>query len=75
MAKIVEINPNGFVTAPYDVYVCEDCTEVSVCQYIDTTSSDPYQFELPSIYEDYPSFSVKIIDAQGCIICETYTWT
>lgn len=74
MAKIVQINPNIWVVPPYQVYLCEDCTEVAVCQYIDTTSDDPFQFDLPSIYEDYPSFSVKIIDAQGCVVCETYVF-
>jgi hypothetical protein len=75
MSKIVQVNPNIWVVAPYQVYLCIDCSDGAVCQYVDTTSSDPYQFNLPDEFETYPSFSIKIIDAQGCVVCETYTWT
>ena len=69
MVNIVTINSITSGTSPFDIWVCDEC--YGTCQYIDTfsTGSLPYNFILPSIYETYPSYVVKIIDNNGCVFC------
>jgi hypothetical protein len=68
MATIVTINSVTSGTSPYDIWVCDTC--YGTCQYIDTTSTIPYTFTLPAIYETYSSYVVKIIDDNGCVYCD-----
>ncbi len=68
MATIVTINSVTSGTSPYDIWVCDTC--YGTCQYIDTTSTIPYTFTLPAIYETYGSYVVKIIDDNGCVYCD-----
>ena len=71
MAKIVTINSVTSGTSPYDVWVCDTC--FGTCQYIDTTSTIPFTFTLPEIFETYITFVVKVIDANDCVTCFEYT--
>ena len=68
MATIVTINSVTSGTSPYDIWVCDTC--YGTCQYIDTTSTIPYSFTLPTIYETYLTYVVKIIDDNGCVYCD-----
>lgn len=68
MATIVTINSVTSGTSPYDIWVCDTC--YGTCQYIDTTSTIPYSFTLPAIYETYLTYVVKIIDDNGCVYCD-----
>ena len=68
MAIQITINSVTSGTSPYDIWVCDTC--YGTCQYIDTTSTIPYTFTLPAIYETYSSYVVKIIDDNGCVYCD-----
>ncbi len=71
MATIVTINSVTSGTSPYDIWVCDTC--YGTCQYINTTLTVPYSFSLPTVYETYPSYTIKIIDDNGCVYClDTY---
>ena len=51
----IDITINNISGAsPYDVWVCDDCTTAGTCQYIDTITTVPYSFTLPTIFETYP---------------------
>lgn len=56
-------------TSPYNVWVCDSCSIGATCQYIDTFSTSAYTFTLPTIYESYSTYYVKVIDANGCSYC------
>jgi hypothetical protein len=71
MSVIVNIDSIISGTSPYDVWICDKCDSSGVCQYIATfTDAElPYSFTLPSVYETYPSYVVKVIDDNGCEYC------
>jgi hypothetical protein len=52
-------------SSPYDVYLCDN--PISVCVYIDTISSLPYVFGVPSLMLNDNDFNLKIVDNNGCI--------
>lgn len=61
----IDITINNISGAsPYDIYLCDD--PVSVCIYIDTISSLPYDFEVPYIMSNNNNFNLKIVDNNGC---------
>jgi hypothetical protein len=70
MATKLTIDSISSGTQPYDVWVCDTC--YGTCQYINTISAStlPYSFTLPTIYESYISYVVKIIDKNGCVYCD-----
>lgn len=70
---LVTINTITSGTSPFDIWVCDTC--YGTCQYIDTITSAPYTFTLPSVYETYFTYVVKIIDDNGCVNCETLSKT
>jgi hypothetical protein len=72
MAKTVQISTITGAT-PFDIWVCEDCSPNS-CQYIDTieTSDLPYSFILPVYYESLSTYTIRIIDNNNCVICNTF---
>jgi hypothetical protein len=70
MAIQITINSVTSGQSPYNLYVCDLCNG-GTCQYIATTSTIPYTFTLPTIFETYSSYAVKIEDANGCSYCET----
>lgn len=62
----IDITINNISGAsPYDVYLCDN--PVSVCVYIDTVSSLPYVFQVPSLMSNDNDFNLKIVDNNGCI--------
>ena len=69
MSVLVTINSITSGTAPYDIWVCDDCSTGAICQYIATIPTVPYSFTLPAIFETYPTYVIKIIDDNGCVYC------
>ena len=69
MSLQITINSVTSGTSPYDVWICDTC--YGTCEYINTTNTIPYTFTLPSNYETYATYVVKIIDDNGCVFCET----
>jgi len=65
MAVLVTINSVTGHT-PYDVYICQ--SNGSNCFYMTTTSTIPYQFDIPEPYNNATSYMLKLIDANGCVI-------
>jgi len=62
----IDITINNISGAsPYDVYLCDN--PVTFCVYIDTISSLPYLFEVPSVMSNDNDFNLKIVDNNGCI--------
>jgi len=62
----IDITINNISGAsPYDVYLCDN--PVTFCVYIDTISSLPYLFEVPSVMSNDNNFNLKIVDNNGCI--------
>jgi hypothetical protein len=55
--------------APFDIYLCDN--PITTCIYIDTISSTPYIFEIPSIMSSQTDFNLKIVDDNSCTILET----
>jgi hypothetical protein len=68
MATQITINSVTSGTSPYNIWVCDSC--YGTCQYIGTTTTIPYSFILPIMYESYVSYVVKIIDNNGCVFCQ-----
>lgn len=67
MAKQININTITGVP-PYDIYVCQ--IDGTGCIYINTISSTPYSFIIPSPYDTADNFTLKVTDANGCQIVE-----
>lgn len=53
---------------PFDVYLCDD--PVTFCVYIDTITSSPYAFNVPSLLDGMSSYNLKIVDNNGCSVFE-----
>jgi hypothetical protein len=72
MAIQITINSITSGASPFNLYVCDQCFG-GTCEYIDTFSAStlPYSFNLPTIFETYPNYVVKLEDSNGCIYCET----
>jgi hypothetical protein len=73
MAYQITINSITSGTSPYDVWICNSCS--GTCVYVDTTNTIPYSFTLPTVYETYPTYVVKIIDSNNCVYCEVASTT
>jgi hypothetical protein len=58
-------------SSPYDVYICD--SGQTTCLYVNTVSSVPYVFAVPSPFNTQLSYAVKVIDNNGCIITKTFT--
>jgi len=56
-------------STPFDVYLCDN--PITTCFYVDTISSLPYTFEVPSILSSQTEFNLKVIDNNDCIITQT----
>jgi|APGre2960657404_1045060.scaffolds.fasta_scaffold06896_3 hypothetical protein len=57
-------------TLPLNLWICDSTGATATCIYYDTVTSLPYPFVLPTVYETYPSYALKIIDANLCIYYE-----
>ena len=60
-------------TLPLDIWICDSCSGTSTCIYADTATSLPFSFILPALYETYPTYSIKLIDNNGCEYCDNYS--
>lgn len=69
MAIQITIDAITSGTPPYNVWVTDNCGNAGVSQYINTFSTSAYTFTLPSVFETYPIYYVKIIDANNCQYC------
>jgi hypothetical protein len=69
MSYQVTINSITSGTSPYNIWICDTC--FGTCTYLDTITTTPYSFTLPSVYETYPTYVIKLIDGNGCVYCET----
>jgi hypothetical protein len=69
MSVQITLNTITGGTSPYDIWVCDECGTAGTCQYIATTSTIPYSFILPAVFETYLTYVVKIIDSNGCEYC------
>ena len=58
-------------STPYDVYICSNPS--TTCIYIDTITSVPYNFDVPLYFDNQPSYILKVIDNNDCVITETLT--
>jgi hypothetical protein len=65
----ITINSVFSGSSPYNVWVCDTC--FGTCQYIDTISTTPYSFTLPTSFETYTTYVLKLVDDNGCVYCET----
>jgi hypothetical protein len=69
----VRVNINGVTggTQPYDVYVCQP--DNTSCFYINTINDSdfPYEFDIPSPYDNSVAYLIKLIDNKECIISGT----
>jgi hypothetical protein len=64
MPKIITINDITGST-PFNVFLCDN--PVTVCVYVDTISTLPYSFQIPTILENQDDFNLKVEDNNGCI--------
>lgn len=64
MPKIVTIN-NITGETPYNIYLCDN--PITTCVYIDTISTLPFNFEIPSIMESQNDYTLKVVDDNNCI--------
>ena len=67
----VHIDDISGVKYPVDIYVCGNCPNDN-CTFIECVSSIPTSIIVPSPYSTYPSFSIKLLDANGCEYCQTF---
>jgi len=58
-------------TSPYDVYICT--TGNTDCLYINTISTLPYEFYIPTPFVGLDAYMVKIVDSLECTITGTTT--
>jgi hypothetical protein len=58
-------------TLPLNLWICDMTGSSATCLYYDTIYALPYSFILPSVYETYPSYTLKLIDSNGCIYEES----
>ena len=62
------ININNITGAtPFNIYLCYSSN--TSCIYINTISSSslPYNFQVPSVMEGELSYKLKVIDNSGCV--------
>lgn len=67
----IEITIDNLIsgTSPYNVWVTDNCTFGGTNQHIGTFTASTYSFILPTLYESFPSYYVKVIDANNCTYC------
>jgi hypothetical protein len=68
-AKIIINNITG--ATPFDIYICDN--PITNCIYINTISTLPYEFNIPSIMENQDDYNLKVIDDNNCITFLTLT--
>lgn len=71
MAQIIINSTTGVL--PIDIWVCDSCNGTATCVYLDTTSTLPYTVNIPSEYDTYHTFYIKVIDNLNCVFCESFS--
>jgi len=58
-------------TSPFDVYICDN--PITTCVYVVTITSPslPYVFQIPPVMDGQPSYNLKIVDDNNCVVIET----
>lgn len=57
--------------SPYDIYICQP--DGTSCFYINTITTLPYSFDIPSPYDLGDEYMLKVIDDNTCVISGTTT--
>jgi hypothetical protein len=70
MAQIVINSTTGVL--PIDIWICDSCDATATCVYLDTTSTFPYTVEIPTEYDTYANFYIRIIDSLNCRFCKEF---
>jgi hypothetical protein len=52
--------------SPFDIYICQP--NGTGCFYIDTITTAPFEFDIPSPYDTSSSYMLKVVDAFNCTI-------
>jgi hypothetical protein len=73
MSTQVTIQSVTGATTPLDLWICDDCSTTATCQYVDTITTLPHTFTLPSIYEVATQYAIKLNGPSGCTFCSVYT--
>lgn len=57
--------------SPFDVYICDN--PITTCVYVATITSPslPYVFQIPPVMDGQPSYNLKIVDDNNCVVIET----
>ena len=58
-------------STPFDIYICDD--PITMCIYVDTISTVPYQFSVPNLMINLTSFNLKMVDSNGCTTTQILT--
>lgn len=63
----IKVTISGITGAtPYDIYICQP--DGTSCFYINTISSNTYQFDIPVPYDIDTQYMLKVIDNNNCVI-------
>lgn len=67
----IEITIDNLIsgTSPYNVWVTDNCVFGGTNEYIGSFTTSTYSFTLPTLYESFPTYYVKVIDANNCTYC------
>lgn len=63
MPTVITINDISGAT-PFDIYICDN--PITTCVYSETITSFPTDIEIPFILANQSSYSLKVIDNNGC---------
>lgn len=53
-------------STPCKIYICDN--PITMCVYISTISSFPYNFFVPSAIDGQTNYNLKIVDNNNCVI-------
>ena len=77
MSQLVNIVINDFSGEPFQVWLSQECPFIDgqpsniFIASVTSSSPNPYQFSLPTSYQNLSTFSVYVLGSDGCITCET----
>jgi len=62
----LEVNITGLSgSSPFNIWICDN-PETS-CIYVDTVDSSPLTFDVPTLFSNDLSWTIKLIDNNNCI--------
>jgi len=71
MGQIIINSTTGVL--PLDIWICDSCDSTATCVYNSTTNTLPYTVTIPSEYDTYANFYIKVIDNLNCVFCEQFS--